>query len=191
MDLQRVAAEKAAAVLVLCNKFSSDPCKTLSLRSSSSFEHHQSFLPLISNGWESLVFKAHNEFKLKAKFLTKVKTNVLPGMPRQRWTSYKGFRSERKDSRQIWREQKSEEFRRILKATVHPSHMWSECPWIGGGLIWSPSMEPINWLLWSLWSQLVAIQGYILMCGSLGLAVYDSGGSQREPIPQTYDLCAF
>ena len=26
MDLQRVAAEKAAAVLVLCNKFSSDPC---------------------------------------------------------------------------------------------------------------------------------------------------------------------
>ena len=27
MDLQRVAAEKAAAVLVLCNKFSSDPCE--------------------------------------------------------------------------------------------------------------------------------------------------------------------
>ena len=26
-DLQRVSAEKAAAVLVLCNKFSSDPSK--------------------------------------------------------------------------------------------------------------------------------------------------------------------
>ena len=36
MDLQRVAAEKAAAVLVLCNKFSSDPCMSCQLSSSSS-----------------------------------------------------------------------------------------------------------------------------------------------------------
>ena len=28
-DLQRVSAEKAAAVLVLCNKFSSDPSKNI------------------------------------------------------------------------------------------------------------------------------------------------------------------
>ena len=27
IDLQRVACEKAAAVLVLCDKFSRDPCK--------------------------------------------------------------------------------------------------------------------------------------------------------------------
>ena len=27
IDLQRVAVEKAAAVLVLCDKFSRDPCK--------------------------------------------------------------------------------------------------------------------------------------------------------------------
>ena len=40
----------------------------------------------ISNGFESLVSKAHNAqgvLKLKAKFLKKVKTNVLLGMPRQ------------------------------------------------------------------------------------------------------------
>ena len=36
MDLQRVAAEKAAAVLVLCNKFSSDPCMSCQLSSSPS-----------------------------------------------------------------------------------------------------------------------------------------------------------
>ena len=50
-DLQRVSAEKAAAVLVLCNKFSSDPSKNILSSANVLREYQEKDMTLKSSYW--------------------------------------------------------------------------------------------------------------------------------------------
>ena len=68
IDLQRVAVEKAAAVLVLCDKFSRDPCKKQShdiYVRTKCLEFLTSFVPSNQHSWMMNVFFWNNNHLLQ------------------------------------------------------------------------------------------------------------------------------